>query len=194
MKPSIPMLLSFLLPLTLAATSHADEPAAAAPQAAPAVAPAAPTAPAEPPPAASAPAPTTLVYAASPYPTGPLPPPPSPLLERRSEGLRVAGIVLIPLGSVLLLGSSLVAVGSAFGGAMVEDDNGMAVPARESNTGRVAVAFMGLGALTLTGGIIMTVVGGKKVPVRTTEALASKPTWTAEPLVGVGTAGVKIRF
>ncbi len=53
---------------------------------------------------------------------------------------------------------------------------------------------MGAGALALMGGIVMAVVGSKKVPVRTTEALAPSPRWAAEPLVGAGVAGVKIRF
>jgi hypothetical protein len=168
MKPSIPMLFSFLLPLTIAATSQAQEPFPAAP-------------------APAAPAP---VLAPAALPTAPLPPPPSPLLERRSEGLRTAGIVLIPIGSVALVGGLFVTTLGAFGGSVSGEGSGPA-PAT-----RVALGFMGAGALTLTGGIIMAVVGSKKVPIRTTEALgpAPAPRWSVEPQVGLGSAGVKVRF
>lgn len=50
-----------------------------------------------------------------------------------------------------------------------------------SGVARVGLTFMGLGALTLTSGIVMAVVGSKKVPVRTTEALAPAPRWTDIP-------------
>ncbi len=172
MKPSIPMLLSFLLPLTFAATSQAEEPP-----------------PAEPASAALAPSPPAPVLATATLPTAPLPAAPSPLLERRSEGLRTAGIVLIPLGSVALAGGAFVATLGAFGSGASGEASSGPTPAT-----RVALGFMGAGALTLTGGIIMAVVGSKKVPVRTTEALAPAPRWSVEPQVGVGSAGVKVHF
>lgn len=191
MKPSTPMLLSFLLPLTLAATAHAQEPSAATPQGfSPAAAPVA--APAAPPPAQPAP-----VLAAAP-PTTALPAPPPPLMVRRSEGLRIAGIVMIPLGAVALGAGSFVAVASSFGGGTVESGGEFGAPVRESSgpssTAVVGLTFMGVGALTLTGGIIMAAVGGKKIPAPTTEGLAPAPRWAVEPLVGAGTAGVKVRF
>ena len=172
MKPSIPMLLSFLLPLTFAATSQAEEPP-----------------PAEPASAAPAPSSPAPVLATATLSTAPLPAAPSPLLERRSEGLRTAGIVLIPLGSVALAGGAFVATLGAFGGPASGEASTGPTPAT-----RAALGFMGAGALTLTGGIIMAVIGSKKVPVRTTEALAPAPKWSVEPQVGVGSAGVKVRF
>jgi hypothetical protein len=172
MKPSIPMLLSFLLPLTFAAQSRAEEPP-----------------PAEPDSAAPAPSQPAPVLGSAMLPTAPLPAAPPPLLERRSEGLRTAGLVLIPLGSVALAGGAFVATLGAFGGTVRDQDSTGPTPAT-----RVALGFMGAGALTLTGGIIMAVVGSKKVPLRTTEALAPAPKWSVEPQVGLGSAGVKVRF
>ena len=118
MKPSIPTLLSFLLPLTLAATAHAQEPSGAAPRDL-----SAPAAPAAPIPEQPAPA-----FAPAPPMTA-LPPPPPPLLERRSEGLRVAGIVLIPIGSIALVGGLFVTTLGAFAGTPVESGDGFSAPA-----------------------------------------------------------------
>ncbi len=182
MKPATPMLLAFLFPLALAATAHAQEPPPAAPQG---VSPAAPA----PPPAPPAPAQPAPVLARAAAPSTALPAPPSPLLERRSEGLRTAGIVLIPLASIALVsGVFVTTVGALSPPCSCDSPTGL------SGATRVGLGFMGAGVLALTGGIVMAVVGSKKVPVRTTEALASTPTWAAEPLVGAGTAGVKIRF
>jgi hypothetical protein len=183
MKPSSPMLLAFLLPLALAGTARAQEPPPAAPQG---VFPAAPA----PPPAAPAPAqPAPVLALASAAPTTALPAPPSPLLERRSEGLRTAGIVLIPLASIALVsGVFVTTVGALSPPCSCDSPTGL------SGATRVGLGFMGAGALALTGGIVMAVVGSKKVPVRAHEALAPAPSWAAEPLVGAGTAGVKIRF
>src|SRR5689334_2697957 len=185
MKPSIPTLLSFLLPLTLAATAHAQEPSAAAPQGVAAPAP------------VYAPEPPAPVYAPA-APMADLPPPPPPLMERRSEGLRVAGIVLIPIGSLALLGGVFVTTFGAFGSGHVETGDGFsaAAPSESGPSGAavVGLTFMGVGAATLTGGIIMTVVGSKKVPVRTTEALAPAPRWSVEPVLGMGSAGFKGTF
>lgn len=189
MKPSIPTLLSFLLPLTLAATAHAQEPSAAAPQGI-----AAPAAPAP----GYAPPPPAPVYA----PAGPmmaLPPPAPPLMERRSEGLRIAGIVLIPIGSLALVGGLFVTTLGAFAGTPVDgggDGFSSAAPSESGPSGATiaGLTFMGLGAATLTGGIIMAVVGSKKVPVRTTEALAPAPRWSVEPVLGMGSAGFKGTF
>lgn len=182
MKPSSPTLLAFLLPLSLAASARAQEPPPAAPQG---VSPAAPA----PPPAAPAPAQPAPVLALAPAPSAALPAPPSPLLERRSEGLRAAGIVLIPLASLALVSGVFVTTAGAFAPPCDCDS-----PTGLSGATRVGLGFMGAGALALTGGIVMAVVGSKKVPVRTTEGLAAAPRWAAEPLVGAGTAGVKIRF
>jgi hypothetical protein len=180
MKPSTPMLLAFLLPL--AANAHAEEPPPAAPQG---VSPGAPA----PPPAAPAPAPPAPVLAPAPAPSTALRAPPSPLLERRSEGLRTAGIVLIPLASIALVSGVFVTTVGALSPPCTCDS-----PTGLSNATRVGLGFMGAGALALTGGIVMAVVGSKKVPVRTVEGLAPAPRWAAEPLVGAGTAGVKVRF
>ncbi len=163
MKPSAPMLLSFLLPLTLAANAHAQEPSGATPQ-------------------------DMSPAAAAKAPDADLPAPESPLLERRSEGLRTAGIVLIPLGSTAIVGGMFVTVFAGMSGAHEEHGQGPSGPAR------VGLTFMGLGALALTTGIVMAVVGSKKVPVRTTEALGPAPRWTVQPLVGVGSAGVMGTF
>ena len=52
----------------------------------------------------------------------------------------------------------------------------------------------GVGSGDLREAIIMAVVGSKKVPLRNDEALAPAPRWTIEPLVGMGSAGVKGTF
>jgi hypothetical protein len=108
--------------------------------------------------------------------------------------------VLIPLGSIALAGGSFLAVISGLSPTPVDETArpSGALPPNESSgpssTALVGLTFMGVGALTLTSGIIMTVVGGKKVPVRTTEALAPAPRWTVKPLVGMGSAGVMGTF
>lgn len=140
MKASISLLLGFLAPLTVAATVHAQDATAPSPQpvallaatpAPPVATPVAPVAPL---------APGAVVpFAPAPYALAPVP---TPVLERRSEGLRIAGIVLIPVGSLALFGGALFALGSAVG----DTDPSDAAATRRSNTS-------GLVGLTPSGSI-----------------------------------------
>jgi hypothetical protein len=167
MKSSTPMLLAFLVPFAVAANAFAEEPTSA------------PVEPAPPAPlVAPAPAASYMVMRA----------PPSPLLERRSEAMRTAGIVLIPIAGAAIVGGGFVTMLGAFGGP--ESSTDTHGPATAT---MVALTVMGLGALTLTGGIAMAVVGSKKVPAHA-EVLATAARPTVEPQVGLGSAGVKIRF
>lgn len=114
------------------------------------------------------------------YPPGSVPPP--PLMKRRSTGLFVTGIVFIPLGSIVTLGGTFLLVAGATSGG---DNSGPAV--------------LGVGLAALTGGIVMTVIGGKKVPVAPAAALLDPrhsppaPKASITPLFGP-VSGVRVQF
>ena len=111
------------------------------------------------------------------YAPGSVPPP--PVMKRRSTGLFVTGIVLIPIGSIIAIGGTAATL-------LSDGDPG-------------ALGVLGLGLASLTGGIVMTVVGGKKVPADSGSALLdprhSPPAPKAEitPLFGPVT-GVRVQF
>jgi hypothetical protein len=107
------------------------------------------------------------------YPPGAYPfsrPPPPPPMQRRSTALFVTGIILIPLGTV-------VAIGGALDAAIT----------RGSAAGGDALAILGLAGIG--GGIAMTVIGGKKLPVE-----GPPPAVSFEPLIGPTSAGMRMRF
>ena len=114
------------------------------------------------------------------YPPGTVPPPPA--MKRRSTGLFVTGIILIPVGSIVAIGGTFVTVATAVVGG-----------------GETGLAILGVGLGTLTGGIIMTVVGGKKVPVDPASALLDPrhsppaPKASLTPLFGP-VSGVRVQF
>lgn len=91
-----------------------------------------------------------------PYPPGTVAPPPA--MHRRSTGLFVTGIVLIPIGAITTIAGSAILVGSSL------------CDSCDSSTGTGVLA---VGGLMLVGGIVMTVIGGKKVPAN--EALVLDP-------------------
>ncbi len=129
------------------------------------------------------PPPGTQVY----YVPGEAPAP----MKRKNMGLFVAGCVIAPLGAVLALaGGVAVAVESdtntvTFGG------NGSTVGGGSSTAPGYALVVVGL--LGMGGGIAMAVIGGKKVPVETT-APPPPPRVSFEPLLGPGSAGLRVRF
>ena len=122
-----------------------------------------------------------------PYPGGPPVPsgPPPPPMVRQNTGLWVGGIVLIPVGAVAgLVGIYLAATGATFGAVGVD-------------TGRqnAGYALMGLGLAGIVGGIVMVVIGGKKIPAEPPPAAApAEPKVSFEPLLGPTSAGLRVRF
>jgi hypothetical protein len=115
-------------------------------------------------------------YPPSAYPLGAYPPGayplryvPAPATRRQSTALFVTGVVLIPVGTV-----------AGIAGVLVVATN------PEAPAG--GYALLGLGLLGLGGGIAMTVVGGKRVPVE------APPSVSFEPLIGPTSAGLRVRF
>lgn len=111
------------------------------------------------------------------YPPGSVPPPPA--MKRRSTGLFVTGIILLPVGGIITIGGTAVTL--------------------ISNGAPGALGVLGLGLATLTGGIIMTVVGGKKVPADPAAAWLDPrhsppaPKASLTPLFGP-VSGVRVQF
>ena len=109
---------------------------------------------------------------------------PPPAMKRRSTGLFVTGIVLISVGSIVALGGTFVTVFN--GGA-------------EGGGAEGGLAILGVGLAALTGGIVMTVVGGKKVPVDPASAMLDPrhsppaPKASVTPLLGP-MSGVRVQF
>lgn len=109
---------------------------------------------------------------------------PPPAMKRRSTGVFVTGIILIPVGSLLALGGGVVLLGSSVDGA--------------SDAAGSGAGILGLGLAALTGGILMTVVGGKKVPVNQALVLDPRhsppsPKAAVTPLFGP-MSGVRVQF
>jgi hypothetical protein len=124
------------------------------------------------------------------YPPGTVPPPPA--MERRSTGLFVTGIVLIPVGAITAIAGGIILAGSAAIDSSCVD---FCDTSSGSGTGAGVLA---VGGLMLVGGIVMTVVGGKKVPVNQALMLDprhSPPTPKASltPLLGP-VSGVRVQF
>ncbi|MEP7121168.1 MAG: hypothetical protein ABJE95_09670 [Byssovorax sp.] len=113
------------------------------------------------------------------YPPGAVAPPPA--MHRRNTGLFVTGIILIPIGSLVAIGGTVVLLGNSFDG------------------GSSGGAILGVGLAGLTGGIVMTVIGGKKVPVDPSAALLDPrhsppaPKTAVTPLFGP-VSGVRVTF
>ena len=99
------------------------------------------------------------------YPPGSVPPPP-PVMKRRSTGLFVTGVILIPVGAITAItGALILGVSST---STYSDGYGSYSDSGGSGPG---VAVLTVGGLALVGGIVMTIVGGKKVPVDPSAAL-----------------------
>jgi hypothetical protein len=116
--------------------------------------------------------PGVVPYAYPPPYARPLPAAPEVEMRRRSLGLFISGIVLIPLGSIAILGGAVDALSNT--GA-----------AGRGGDALVIGGFVGLAA-----GITMTVIGGKKVPVEP----ATPPAVSFEPLLGPTGGGLRMRF
>ncbi len=103
--------------------------------------------------------------------------PPEPPTQRRSLPLYVVGVILIPVGTLAVIGGAVDAV---------------------SNTGKAAAggdALVVLGLVGMGGGIAMTVVGGKRVPVPVEGAPPPPaPAVSFEPVIGPTSLGVRARF
>jgi hypothetical protein len=113
------------------------------------------------------------------YPPGYPPPPPAdtkPKMKRRSGGMMAGGIVALSLGTLGTLGG-LAAM------ALCSD-------ALDCNIGG-PVVFTVVSGLVLAGGITLTVVGGKKVPVN--EPPKTSKT-TAVPVVTIGPGSAALRW
>jgi hypothetical protein len=114
---------------------------------------------------------------------GPAYPPPKyvrPEALRANNGMFVGGVVMIPIGATLALaGGVVLGLKSATGG--------VASPAGGAT---LLVLGIGLGA----GGIAMVVIGGRRVAVEAPKPAAPAARVTVEPLVGLGSGGVRVRF
>lgn len=106
--------------------------------------------------------------------------PPPPVMKRRSTGLFVTGVVLIPITSIVFLGG--------------------AVAAALSDGSPGSLGLLTGGAVGLAGSIVMTAVGGKKVPVDPDEARVFDPRHSpppprasVTPLFGP-VSGVRVQF
>ena len=113
----------------------------------------------------------------------------------------VTGIVFIPVGAIVAItGGVFLAASNAT--AVSNEDSGFGSSSENSisdSTSTTAGAVLAVGGLMLVGGIVMTVVGGKKVPVDPGAALLdprhSPPTPRASvtPLFGP-VSGVRVQF
>ncbi len=101
------------------------------------------------------------------YPPGVMPPPP-PVMKRRNTALFVTGIVLIPVGALTaIVGGAILGAAST---SNVDFSDGSFSDSSSSGAGGTGAAVLVVGSAMLVGGIVMTVVGGKKVPVDPNEA------------------------
>lgn len=80
------------------------------------------------------------------------PPPAGPTMKRRSTGLMVGGIIAMPIGAIVTLAGGIV--------YLIDTSD------FEAGGGGTGAGMMVAGAILLGGGIAMTVIGAKKVPVQ----------------------------
>ena len=107
-----------------------------------------------------------------PYPPGTVAPPPA--MHRRSTGMFVTGIILIPIGAITAI------VGGLILGASSSISSSCSDPSFCDSSGvGTGAGVLAVGGLMLVGGIVMTVIGGKKVPVN--EALLLDPRHSPPP-------------
>jgi hypothetical protein len=112
--------------------------------------------------------------------------PPAVPMKRKNVGLFVAGCVVAPLGAVMALAGGVMIVNESNSASF--NSNGTLSSSSSSTAPGLAVVAVGL--VAMGGGIAMAVIGGKKVPVET----APPPPLSFEPLLGPGTAGMRMRF
>jgi hypothetical protein len=131
-----------------------------------------------PPPSYYAPPAGPPVYYGAPAAPGPVYGPPPILMQRRSTGLFAAGLVLVGLSTFVAIGGGVLEVN--------ESADKMTNPRASTTPG---LALLGVGLVGMAGGIVMAVIGGKKVPVD-----APPPPVSFEPLLGPTSAGLRVRF
>jgi len=137
------------------------------------------------------PAPTATTTATAPntyyQPGGAVPPgggpPLPPRMKRRSSGLFGGGIAAISVGGLMTL------VGAVWWGAAAA-----AADAFGGDVGAAPPATLGVGVVLLGGGIAMTVIGGKKVPVDPKDAKVFQFSPVPEVQVGPTSARLKWAF
>ncbi len=113
--------------------------------------------------------------------------PPVPM-KRRNMGLFVSGCVLAPLGAVMAIAGGLLLLTEASAA-----NDGFGVTTSKSTA--PGYALVGVGLVGMAGGITIAVIGGKKVPVEAAPgAPPPPPAVSFEPLLGPGTAGLRVRF
>ena len=122
------------------------------------------------------------------YPPGSVPPPPA--MKRRSTGMFVTGIVLIPIGAITAIVGGLI-LGSGSGISAIDGSEG-------NDFAGTGAAVLSVGGLMLVGGIVMTVIGGKKVPVNQALMVDPRhsppaPKASLTPLFGP-VSGVRVQF
>jgi hypothetical protein len=130
------------------------------------------------------PAPTGTVAG---YSGGPPPLAQTPRMKRRSTGMMVGGIIMMPVGVItLLVGGVAYAIDTApqydpFSGETFAGNNGV-----EGITTMVA------GAILVAGGITLTVIGAKKIPADDNQALEACPVPRVK--LGLGNAQLQWQF
>lgn len=121
-----------------------------------------------------------------------LPPQPfsPPQTRRRSRGMMAGGIVLISLGALCATVGSLIAVACSDGGCTQTstDINGDYYSSTDSDTEDTGIGLMLGGLVGIGGGIALTVIGAKKVPVTPP---ASTSAAAPELLIGPGFTGLR---
>ncbi len=128
------------------------------------------------------------------YPPGSVPPPPA--MKRRSTGLFVTGIILIPIGAITAIAGGIILASSSATSSFTDSSGFTTDTGSASGTGAGVLA---VGSLMLVGGIVMTVIGGKKVPVEQDAALLDPrhsppaPKASITPLFGP-MSGVRVQF
>jgi len=103
------------------------------------------------------------------------------VMKRNSTGMFVTGIVFIPVGLLAATAGGLTLVISA------ASESSIAVP----------TTLVGVGGGMIVSGIVMAVVGGKKVPAESATVLGlspRQPKASLEPLFGPTSAGIRVHF
>jgi hypothetical protein len=138
-----------------------------------------------PPPGGMVQGPPPPAYYGAPRQDVPSPPPEGVVMKRNSTGMFVTGIVLMGVGGLTAIVGGLTMAVSSAGGSLC-DDAGGGCGGGPSGTG---IGILAAGGGLLVGGIVLTVIGGRKVPVQ-----ASASAMTLEPLIGPGSAGLRVSF
>jgi len=133
-----------------------------------------------------------LVQGAGAMPPGPAPPPPPGAVppdgettERRSTGMFVTGVILIPLGGLSLLGAATAGILAA-----AEDVSGLNRSAEEMELAAIGLAVFGV--VAIGAGIPLLVIGNQDVPVEGQSGQPPAPEATL--YVGPSSANFRVTF